>query len=1217
MRIVIDMQGAQTESRFRGIGRYALSLALAIARNAGHHDVLLALSGRFPETIEPIRAAFRGVLPRENIRVWQAPGPLRWVGFDNEARRAVAERVREAFLATLAPDVVIVTSLFEGMGDDAIISIGALGEAPPTAVILYDLIPLINPDVNFRTNPVYRGYYANRIENLRRAGHLLAISDSARKEALGGLGWAPERVTNILGACDALFKPTVPDQDELSALRSRLGLTKPFIMYTGGADERKNLPRLIEAFSQLPSETRESHQLLFVGRMPPPEVEKLKAHASRHELQETDLIFTDFISDSELLAFFNTCDLFVFPSIHEGFGLPPLEAMACGAVVIAADSTSLPEVMGSPEALFDPTSVSSISAKMHEALTDQDLRARLRDNARTQAQAFSWDRSAKLALQALTTAFDKGDVSPPRSNVSLQYTSLFEPEITRILLLKLDHMGDLLLAIPAISRLRARYPKAKIDIAVGSWNEAIARTLPFFDQVLTLDYFKQKSSSQAGLASGSLDTFLKRLGGYDLAIDLRRQPDTRFILTQVDAPRKVGYSTLDPGVDAKLTIVLPTQQDLPFVETELNRTSISRQMLALIDALPSHPSDYVSLPPLVAAPPPRIVGSVALFPYAGGDAKEWPADRYLDLARKLASDPAVANVSVYFASEAEAQRLSFAGIDNVEVLAGLSIPELMQSLASHRLCVANNSGGAHLAAYLGVTVLGVYGGHETVAEWAPVFGESYVLHQDATCSPCHIPAQRDCPHQFFCLADIAVEDVYARCGELLASDGRLDLANRSKGSVPSARRDLLQALAPWIRHYDQTELAELAQSIALTLPGRKRQSLFVDVSELVNHDARTGIQRVVRSTLSELLKSPPRNFDIVPVYAKPDTRGYFYARTFLDGFSNRPNVTARSDDLIDFQNGDVFIGLDLNLVIAVYQKPVLDEMHQFGVRIYFAVYDLLPIIMPDKFIDETFDKYNNWIDAISRYDGVLCGSQTVARDFEEWLLANRPERRDAIQIGRLYYGADVQDSRPSLGMPGDASLVLETLRKAPSFLMVGTVEPRKGHAQALEAFEQLWQDGAAVNLVVVGKRGWMVDDLVERLQTHPEQGRRLFWLNGISDEYLDRIYAACDCLLVPSQGEGFGLPLIEAALKGLPVLARDLPVFREVAQGHAHYFKAENGAELADAVTQWLSLHRQDAHPRSDGMPTLTWQTAVRQMLDEVLPERSPSPPRAPADSHH
>ncbi|MFM7010498.1 MAG: hypothetical protein ACKO0Z_14405, partial [Betaproteobacteria bacterium] len=187
MRIVIDLQGAQTESRFRGIGRYSLSLSLAIARQRGEHEVIIALNGLFPETIAPIRQAFDGILPQKNIVVWDAVGPAYELHPDNALRRAISEKIREAFLVALEPDVVLVTSLFEGYGDDAITTIGRFDGSIPTAVILYDLIPLISPDEHFLGNQILRTYYAGKIESLKQSRLLLAISERARLEALTSL----------------------------------------------------------------------------------------------------------------------------------------------------------------------------------------------------------------------------------------------------------------------------------------------------------------------------------------------------------------------------------------------------------------------------------------------------------------------------------------------------------------------------------------------------------------------------------------------------------------------------------------------------------------------------------------------------------------------------------------------------------------------------------------------------------------------------------------------------------------------------------------------------------------------------------------------------------------------------------------------------------------------------------------------------------------------
>src|SRR5215470_8113466 len=120
MRIVVDLQGAQTESKSRGIGRYSLAFARALVRNRRHHDVILALNGGFARQIEAIRAEFDGWLPAENLRVFDAPGPLHANQPANRSRIERAQLIREAFLADLKPDVVIVSSLFEGFIDDGL-----------------------------------------------------------------------------------------------------------------------------------------------------------------------------------------------------------------------------------------------------------------------------------------------------------------------------------------------------------------------------------------------------------------------------------------------------------------------------------------------------------------------------------------------------------------------------------------------------------------------------------------------------------------------------------------------------------------------------------------------------------------------------------------------------------------------------------------------------------------------------------------------------------------------------------------------------------------------------------------------------------------------------------------------------------------------------------------------------------------------------------------
>jgi glycosyltransferase involved in cell wall biosynthesis len=124
---------------------------------------------------------------------------------------------------------------------------------------------------------------------------------------------------------------------------------------------------------------------------------------------------------------------------------------------------------------------------------------------------------------------------------------------------------------------------------------------------------------------------------------------------------------------------------------------------------------------------------------------------------------------------------------------------------------------------------------------------------------------------------------------------------------------------------------------------------------------------------------------------------------------------------------------------------------------------------------------------------------------------------------------------------------------------------------------------------------------VARLRSHPEWGRRLFWVKGPTDEYLEKIYAASSCLIAASEGEGFGLPLVEAARHKLPIMARDIPVFREVAGEHAFYFAGEKPDALAHAVKEWLTLYHRGKHPKSDTMPWMAWAQSVERLQKILL----------------
>jgi len=485
---------------------------------------------------------------------------------------------------------------------------------------------------------------------------------------------------------------------------------------------------------------------------------------------------------------------------------------------------------------------------------------------------------------------------------------------------------------------------------------------------------------------------------------------------------------------------------------------------------------------------------------------------------------------------------------------GLSFSQLVESVSANRVCVANNSFGAHVAGYCGCIVLGVYGGHETAFEWGPVFGSGHVIHTAEFCSPCHIAKREDCAYAMSCLGNISVVSVFdaavSHLDERLGNEG----GPASKPVLPSGDRTeaLVDKLVAALAAHDLSALdanarAEIAQSIARNHRMRApRRQLLLDVSELVLRDAKSGIQRVVRSILGVLLRSPPPGYSVELVYASVDAKGYRYARNFKHRFLGIAETWAE-DAPVEVWPGDIFFGLDLNPSVVVSQQEQLADWHRRGANIQFLIYDLLPVLQPQFFDEGTHELFQRWLHTVSRFDGAICISRTVADEMFEWLQTFAPTRARPFKLNWCHIGADLENSAPTRGLPADCAQVLQRLSEHPAFLMVGTLEPRKGHAQVLGAFEQLWQEGKEVILVIVGKEGWKVGALAERLRAHPQRGTRLFWLENISDEYLELIYAESSCLLAASEGEGYGLPLVEAARRKCPILARDIPVFREVA----------------------------------------------------------------------
>ncbi len=400
MRIVVDLQSCQNGSRYRGIGRYAMAITKAMIALGRRHEFLIFLSDRYPDTIAEIRRAFDGILPQHNILVCSLFGNVCSAPPENAWRSRAAEIVRAEFIARLDPDLVFVPSLFEGFWDDVVVSIERA--AFPTALTLHDLIPLEDTQLYLPEKRDQDAYF-RKLHGARNADLVVCISDFVAKEAAHLIGVDPARQVVALNGVDAAFQPPAAGTVDRADLMARLGIDRPFIFNTSPFEHRKNLHGLISGFGSMSRAVRDGHQIVIAGRMNAEARAALPRLAHAEGLRDDTIVLPGHVSDADLIALYNECALFAFPALSEGFGLPPLEAMACGAPVIASSATSLPEVMGREDMMVDPYDPAAIGAAMERVLTDPARQAELRAYGIERARHFPWKRTAEVTLDAFET----------------------------------------------------------------------------------------------------------------------------------------------------------------------------------------------------------------------------------------------------------------------------------------------------------------------------------------------------------------------------------------------------------------------------------------------------------------------------------------------------------------------------------------------------------------------------------------------------------------------------------------------------------------------------------------------------------------------------------------------------------------------------------------------------------------------------------------------
>ena len=285
-----------------------------------------------------------------------------------------------------------------------------VGCSVPIVVSVHDISFLEHPEYFTRFRALQLRLTVR--QTVRAAARVLTVSEFSKQGIIRAYGLEEDKVVVMPNAASSSFRP-LPREGSRRWAHERFGFSFPFVLTVGDLQPRKNHLKLIRAFEDvLRAEPKLPHHLVLVGKETwySPTVRSAAAKSA----VSSRIHFTNFVEDEELIKLYGACDLFVYPSLYEGFGLPILEAMACGRAVACSNSTAMPEVADSAALLFDPESVPEMARAMRDLLVDPELRARMERLGLQRATLFSWERTARETLDVYYEVAERAGSARPR-----------------------------------------------------------------------------------------------------------------------------------------------------------------------------------------------------------------------------------------------------------------------------------------------------------------------------------------------------------------------------------------------------------------------------------------------------------------------------------------------------------------------------------------------------------------------------------------------------------------------------------------------------------------------------------------------------------------------------------------------------------------------------------------------------------------------------------
>ncbi len=358
-------------------------------------------------------------------------------------------------------------------------------------------------------------------------------------------------------------------------------------------------------------------------------------------------------------------------------------------------------------------------------------------------------------------------------------------------------------------------------------------------------------------------------------------------------------------------------------------------------------------------------------------------------------------------------------------------------------------------------------------------------------------------------------------------------------------------------------------------------NFYMDITNIADTDTQTGIPRTVNSLYKniELLGE-----EIIPIQ---------WVGKYITGNVYKTRISLRNYDgeesIISFNKGDYVFFPDTSWIQG---SKVFSDLKKGAVNIAVVVYDLMPILEKGIWNDSNTSIFKEWVDgALLMADSVVCISRTVADDVVSYFKQSNIKRTIPLNLFCFHLGFDIPFVETHI-----RQTIMDFVRRGRTFLTVGVLGPQKNHLLALQALRKYYQENPTgdIQLLIIGRDAFDNVPFKELYYSTERLGGKVLWVDDADDGELKWAYENCCALLFPTRNEGFGLPMVEAAHFGLPILCSDIPIFREIADTNADYFKVNDVDALKNALVDW---NKSKKHADSSAIKIYSWQDSAREII--------------------